>query len=322
MVDQQAIEKQLKKIDFNPHGWNRGEVAELHNIILPDEEIYECVNGLYEGGFALLVASNIRVLLVDQKPFGYLNVEDLRFDMINEIDYSHRLLIANIKIATGNKTLLFRSYNKERLRKLIGHVQHCMAESKTKQSTQAEDQKQHLEQINQQLQTYLLAQHKEQQKLQQHLIDMQSDKRAEPPKFEAAEMSEDLKNYLYAQGLLSTYSQTTGRQVEWQAPAAASTEPQPTMRAGAGDNNQLEEIYADGIKEVFGKQHVPANHSGHGVFSVFEVNPFKVAVSKLPLASLSRKFGISLPSLPLWPITKSDDQTLNLNSTTSSEPIM
>ena len=101
MVTMEAVEQQLKKIHFNYFGWGRTEVRELPNIILPDETIFECANGLYEGGFALLVATNFRLLLVDKKPMNYLTVEDLRFDMINEIDYSHRLLGARISISTG-----------------------------------------------------------------------------------------------------------------------------------------------------------------------------------------------------------------------------
>ena len=134
MVTKESIEQQLKNIHFNTFGWGRTEVRELPHIILPDEDIFEVVNGIYEGGFALLVATNIRVLLVDKKPMNYLTVEDLRFDMINEIDYSHRLLGARISISTGSKNLRFTSFNQPRLRKLINHVQHGMAESKKQQA--------------------------------------------------------------------------------------------------------------------------------------------------------------------------------------------
>ncbi len=174
MVTKESVEEQLKKIGVNYQGWGHSEMGELPHVILPDEKIFECVNGFYEGGFALLVATNFRVLLIDKKPMRYLTVEDLRFDMISEIDYSRRLLAAQINISTGTKNLRFISVNQPRLRKLIGHVQHCMAENKKIQVEHGEDQKQHLEQINQQLQTYLLAQHQQQQKMQEYLESRQS----------------------------------------------------------------------------------------------------------------------------------------------------
>src|ERR1017187_2879610 len=134
MISAASVQQQLKKLKFKHNGWGRGEVNELEHILVADEEIYECVNGVYEGGFAMLLATDVRVLLVDKKPLNYLTVEDLRFDMINEIDYNHRLIGAYIKISAGNKNLKFPSLNQPRLRKLIGHVQLCMAEAKKKQA--------------------------------------------------------------------------------------------------------------------------------------------------------------------------------------------
>src|ERR1700733_10228207 len=110
MVNATSVESQLRKIGYK-RGWNRAETEELAAILLPDEEIFECVNGWYEGGFSLLCATNIRILLIDKKPFKFLNVEDLRFDTINQIDYSHRLFNASICITAGSKSLIFRSYN-------------------------------------------------------------------------------------------------------------------------------------------------------------------------------------------------------------------
>src|SRR5665213_656046 len=169
MVSVQSVTDQLKRVNFVAHFWNRAEVRELPNILLPDEEIYECANGAYEGGLAVLVATNVRVLLIDKKLLNYLTVEDLRFDMINEIDYSHRLMGAYISISAGAKNLRFTSYNQPRLRKLINHVQHCIAEAKKQQNDHQLGQNQRLEQINQQLQAYLFAQHENQQALSERL---------------------------------------------------------------------------------------------------------------------------------------------------------
>lgn len=301
MVSQEYVEKQLKDLDYKINGWGRSEVKQLPHIILPDEQIYEVVNGIYEGGFALLLATDIRVLLVDKKLMGFLTVEDLRFDMINEIDYSHRLLGAYITIATGNKTLIFRSYNKERLRKLIGHVQHCMAEIKKKQSSHAEEQGQHLEKINQQLQAYLVAQYKQQQKLQEQLIQMQTGGRVTVP--EPIRPPDELSNFLYARGLLERYRQESGKDLtdgesQSDQTEAIADEPQiyPWKEPEAAihsNDSQLREIYADGMQEVFGKRPPESTPS-------LEVNPIKVAYSKLPLAWRNRKLGLPKPSLPVY----------------------
>lgn len=289
MVSQKSIAAQLKKIGFNQHAWGRAEVRELPNIILPDEEIFECVNGIYEGGFALLVATNVRVLLIDKKPLNYLTVEDLRFDMINEIDYNHRAFGAYVDISTGNRELKFRSYNQPRLRKLISHVQHCMAETKQRQMNHQEGQNQHLEQINSHLQTYLLAQYQHQEELRRRLEEAQRTGAAidspKPPR-----PSPELSDFLYAQGLLAQHKARTGEAIEGEVVTAAPEE----------------ELYAEARKEVFrgyptappdpapSKVQSEGEQNRHGYFSI-DVNPLKLAYSKLPAAMRKRKF--ARPSL-------------------------
>lgn len=306
MVSQKSITAQLKKIGFSQHAWGRAEVRELPNIILPDEEIFECVNGTYEGGFALLVATDVRVLLIDKKPFNYLTVEDLRFDMINEIDYNHRVFGAYVDISTGNRALKFRSYNQPRLRKLINHVQHCMAQSKKKQGQHQEDQNQHLEQINDRLQAYLVAQYQHQQELQQRLRDAQQSGAAvttpEPPR-----PSPELSDYLLAQGLLADYkakAQKTQAALPGQEVDSRTNTPVTSVTAG----EVRKDLYEEGVREVFGNRPStspnlppaapePVAQQNHGHVRLhpptftFDTSPLRIAYSKLPMALRNRKFG-------------------------------
>lgn len=168
MVSRTNLDQQLKRINFNGSGWGRSEVRELCAILMPDEEIDECVNGFYEAGFALLVATHDRLILVDKKPLHYLAVEDLRFDLINEFDYNHRLMGAQVKVSAGMKTLHFTSWNQARLRRLLSFVQYRITEVKKMQQSQQEAQKAHLEYINQQLQLFMAIQHYQYQQLTQH----------------------------------------------------------------------------------------------------------------------------------------------------------
>ena len=101
----------------------RAEVDELEKILVPGESVLECLNGFYSGGFALMVVTNLRLLLIDKKPF-MLNVEDLRYDMITEVDYHARLLDASAVIHTPSKQLRFTSWRQRQLRSLTTFIQH------------------------------------------------------------------------------------------------------------------------------------------------------------------------------------------------------
>lgn len=127
MVSHKYVEEQLKRIGSNFRFWGRPEIRELANILLPDEIISGCVNGRYEGGFALLCVTNMRMLLVDRKPM-FLTMEDVRFDMIAEIDYSARLLDSTLRIITPNRTLMFNSWSSQRLRKILNYTQQRVME--------------------------------------------------------------------------------------------------------------------------------------------------------------------------------------------------
>jgi hypothetical protein len=170
MVTWKQLEKQLKKIGFNPYGWGRSEAKELCNVLAEDELIEECVNGYYEAGFALLVATKDRLVLVDKKPLNYLTIEDMRFDMINEFDYSHRLFGAHVTISSGSKTFQFTTVNQPRLRRLVNFVQGHMSKVKHEQKEHQETQQRHLEEMNEQLRLYLAA---AQQQTQQQTLAVQ-----------------------------------------------------------------------------------------------------------------------------------------------------
>lgn len=122
MADLKTLEDRLKQIGCNFRFWGRSELRELANVLMPNEIVEHCVNGQYSGGFAMLVATDQRVLLIDKKPM-YLTLEDTRYDMVSEVDFNHRLLDANIYICTPNKSLRFVAYNQGRLRKLFHFVQ-------------------------------------------------------------------------------------------------------------------------------------------------------------------------------------------------------
>jgi hypothetical protein len=127
MVTLAAIDEQLKRANCTVRVWGRSEVRELCDILLPGETIYQAVNGQYEAGFGMLVATDFRILLVDKKP-KYLTLKDIRFDMITELDFAARLVDSTIRIHTPNRELKFTAFNNSKMRKLFSHTQHKVME--------------------------------------------------------------------------------------------------------------------------------------------------------------------------------------------------
>lgn len=129
MVELHVVEDQLKAIGADFRFWGRAEKRELRHILVEGEVIHHCLNGRYEGGFAMLCVTDRRLLLIDKKPL-YLTLEDVRYDMISEVDFSHRLVDATVKVCTVNKNLRFTSFRNGDLRKLTAFVQDRVMETR------------------------------------------------------------------------------------------------------------------------------------------------------------------------------------------------
>lgn len=127
MVQLSVIEAQLTKLGVRKTWFCRPELRELQHILMDNERIVHCVVGRYSGGFAVLIATEMRLLLIDKKPL-YLTVEDIRYDMISEVDVSSRLFDATVTVFTVNRQLAFSSTRQGHLRELVKFVQQRVME--------------------------------------------------------------------------------------------------------------------------------------------------------------------------------------------------
>ncbi len=125
MVDLKLIDKQLEKAGMKNKFFGRPEIKELCHILSPNETIKHAVNGQYEGGLAMMFATDRRILLIDKKPW-FLTMEDIRYDMVQEVDYYGRLLDSTVSIITFSKKLSFRSIRQKNLREMVRYIQHMV----------------------------------------------------------------------------------------------------------------------------------------------------------------------------------------------------
>jgi hypothetical protein len=137
MVSATIVKQQLKRIGAPTSSWGKAELAELPKILIEGEEIQHIINGHYEGGFATLCATNYRLLLIDKKMF-FLTVEDVRYDMIAEVDYGHQMFGATIHVRSFSKDLKFQGFKISELRDLTSYVQHKVMELRGHQLNQTD----------------------------------------------------------------------------------------------------------------------------------------------------------------------------------------
>jgi hypothetical protein len=133
MVHPSVIEARIDKLGFKHSRWFKAEINELQHVLMDNEKIIVLACGRYFGSFALLVATDQRLLLIDKRMF-FMTIEDTRYDMISEINYNTQLYSANVTVYTINKTHKFTSIkHRQQLRDLTNYVQKRVMEFRQQQ---------------------------------------------------------------------------------------------------------------------------------------------------------------------------------------------
>ena len=99
----EEIKTQIQHIDGVSKLLGRKEIKELPNILWEDEIVEKMVQGQYNTGIGILVATNKRLLFVDKGLIYGLHVEDFPYDKITSIQYKTGLLYGEIKIFASGK---------------------------------------------------------------------------------------------------------------------------------------------------------------------------------------------------------------------------
>ena len=104
MPDLEQVKEQIKNLDGISKLYGRKEIKQLPAILWEDELIEKLIQGTYNNGQGILVATNKRLIFVDKGMFYGLRVEDFPCDKITSIQYKTGLIFGTITIfASGNK---------------------------------------------------------------------------------------------------------------------------------------------------------------------------------------------------------------------------
>jgi len=103
MQDPKKLQQSLRKIPTFNKFLARGEIKSLNKVLWEDEEPEDIIEGIYNRGHGLLVATNKRLIFIDKGIFS-LTVEDFPYDKITSIMYHEGLIFGNIDIfVAGNR---------------------------------------------------------------------------------------------------------------------------------------------------------------------------------------------------------------------------
>ncbi len=103
----EEIQTQIRNLDGFETFLGRKEIKELPNILWEDETVENVIQGTYNNGNGILVATNRRLVFVDKGILYGLKVEDFAYDKISSIQYETGMLFGKLTIFTsGNKAIV------------------------------------------------------------------------------------------------------------------------------------------------------------------------------------------------------------------------
>ncbi|HEC32790.1 MAG TPA: hypothetical protein ENI63_00840 [Candidatus Kaiserbacteria bacterium] len=109
MATLDEIKKQIKNLGIGSKLLGIKEIKALPDILWEDEKLEKIVQGFYENGNGILIATNKRLVFVDKGMIYGIKVEDFPYDKISSIQYQTGILGGKITIfASGNKAEIKR----------------------------------------------------------------------------------------------------------------------------------------------------------------------------------------------------------------------
>lgn len=97
MVTMKKVVEQLNDVGFRNNFWGWSAIRQLPNILNSNEEIERVVTGFYEGGHAVLIATNQRIILLDKKIMSF-RVEEVHYEMVSEVEHFVSVFFSKLKI--------------------------------------------------------------------------------------------------------------------------------------------------------------------------------------------------------------------------------
>jgi hypothetical protein len=142
------VKKQIKNLDGLESFLAHKEIKELPKILWEDEAIVNLVQGFYNNGTGLLVATNKRLIFVDKGMLWGVKVEDFPYDKISSIQYETGIFMGEIDIfASGNKAEI-KNITKAKVRPFAESIRARISGApSSNQKTEGEDKYSKLEKL-------------------------------------------------------------------------------------------------------------------------------------------------------------------------------
>ena len=113
MADHETrIRRQLRELGMSKIAMLRSEIKYLPRIIHLDEQVGGVAYGSYEGGFAVLVATDKRVIFLDKKPMATIE-DEITYFVVSGVSLSSAGINSTVSLHTRIKDYTLQTLNEK-----------------------------------------------------------------------------------------------------------------------------------------------------------------------------------------------------------------
>ena len=109
---QARVLQELKNLGVSRSGLSSMESRYLPSIIHADEQLCGVVYGHHQAGFAMLVATDRRIVFLDKKPL-FVDQDDIAYGVVAGVSYGHAGLGSTVTLHTRIKDYAIQTFNKK-----------------------------------------------------------------------------------------------------------------------------------------------------------------------------------------------------------------
>ena len=126
------IREELKDLGVSRFGLATMEAQYLPHLVDFDEHIGGVVYGFYPDGFAMLAATDKKIVFLDKKPL-FINEEEVTYDVVSGINVEHAGIGSTVTLHTRIKDYTIKSYNRKCINNFMRYVDaNCIAHERAR----------------------------------------------------------------------------------------------------------------------------------------------------------------------------------------------
>ena len=120
------ILSELRSLGMSSYGLIHAEVGQLIAILHYDEYLGGVVYGHSNQGFALLAATDRRIIFVDAKPL-FVTKNELTYDVVSGVSFSHTGIQYMVTLHTKVADYTIHTYNRRCAENFVAYIEsHCL----------------------------------------------------------------------------------------------------------------------------------------------------------------------------------------------------